>query len=154
MKEKTTSLPSSPVTRQARRQGADVPPAQKSPLLIQTSFRHMPAAPAITARIAAEAAKLQRYFDGITHCHVVVVAPHRHLRTGRRYALHIELGVPRERLVIAHEPAPRPGRDAAARPTKSDEVDAAHKDIQVAVRDAFAAARRQLKDYVRRLRGE
>jgi ribosome-associated translation inhibitor RaiA len=121
---------------------------------VQTSFRHMAASAAVTARIEAEVEKLQRFFDGITHCHVVVIAPHRHHRAGRRFALHIELGVPRERLVIAHETGARPGRDDIARPVKSDEVDAPHKDVYVAVRDAFATARRQLKDYVQRLRGE
>ena len=121
---------------------------------IQTSFRHMAASAAVAARIEAEVEKLHRFFDGITHCHVVVIAPHRHHRAGRRFALHIELGVPRERLVIAHEPAVRPGRDDVPRSVKSDEVDAPHKDVYVAVRDAFATARRQLKDYVQRLRGE
>ena len=121
---------------------------------IQTSFRHMAPSPAVTVRIEEEVARLQRFFDGITHCHVVVIAPHRHHRAGRRFTLHLEIGVPRERLVIAHEPAARPVREAVPRLAKSDEVDAPHKDVYVAVRDAFAAARRQLKEYVRRLRGE
>ena len=154
MKENPASIPSAAGARRPRATGAGTPPAPESAVPIQTSFRHMRASPKATARIVAEVGKLQRYFDGITHCRVVVVAPHRHLRTGRRYSLHIELGVPRERLVIAHEPAVRPARDAAGRPTKSDEIDAPHKDIHVAIRDAFAAARRQLKEYVRRLRGE
>lgn len=134
---------------------ADAPeaPSREVPA-IQTSFRHMAASAAVTARIEAEVEKLRRFFDGITHCHVVVIAPHRHHRAGRRYSLHIELGVPRERLVIAHEPAMRPGREDVPRSAKSDEVDAPHKDVYVAVRDAFATARRQLKDYVQRLRGD
>lgn len=152
-----TSVPKAEVS-------AATPPATTAPAAagargrelpaVQTSFRHMAASAAVTARIEAEVEKLQRYFDGITHCHVVVIAPHRHHRAGRRFSLHIELGVPRERLVIAHEPAVRPGRDIVPRPVKSDEVDAPHKDVYVAVRDAFATARRQLKDYVQRLRGE
>jgi ribosome-associated translation inhibitor RaiA len=114
----------------------------------------MPASPAVVTRVEHEVEKLRKYFDGITHCHVVVVAPHRHHRLGRRYSLHIELGVPRERLVIAHEPAARPVRAASERPVKSDEVDAPHKDVYVAIRDAFVTARRRLQEYVRRLRGE
>jgi hypothetical protein len=84
----------------------------------------------------------------------VVVAPHRHRRAGRRYALHIELDVPRERLVINHEPPALPVRDAAPRAAKTDEIDAPLKDVNVAIHEAFAIARRRLKEYVQRLRGE
>lgn len=121
---------------------------------IQTSFRHMAPSPAVTVRIVEEVERLRRFFDGITYCHAVVIAPHRHHRAGRRYTLHLEIGVPRERLVIAHEPPARPVREAEPRLAKSDEVGAPHKDVYVAVRDAFATARRQLKEYVRRLRGD
>jgi hypothetical protein len=114
----------------------------------------MPASPELTARIEAEVEKLGRFFNSITHCHVVLVAPHRHRRAGRRYALHIELDVPRERLVINHEPPAIPVRDAAARAAKADEIDAPLKDVNVAIHEAFAVAKRRLKEYVRRLRGE
>jgi ribosome-associated translation inhibitor RaiA len=154
MKKKTKPSRSQPTVSQPLETGEGLPPAPVSPVLIQTSFRHMPASPAVVTRVEHEVGKLHKCFDGITHCHVVVVAPHRHLRLGRRYALHIELSVPRERLVITHEPAARPVREASERPVKSDEVDAPHKDVYVAIRDAFAIARRRLLEYVRRLRGE
>lgn len=152
MNEENDPLPPSPVARAKR--GNKAAAARRSSIPTQTSFRHMPPSAAVVGRIEGEVGKLARYFDGITSCRVVVTAPHRHHRSGRRYALRIELGVPRERLVTAHEPAVRPAREATARPGKSGELDASHKDIQVAIRDAFAAARRQLKEYVRRLHGE
>lgn len=117
----------------------------------RTSFRHLPPSPEVVRRIEEEVARLRRYFDSITSCHVVVEAPHRHHRSGRRYALHLELGVPRGRLVVALDPA---ARTRGGRPGKSDEIDAVYKDVNVAIRDAFAAARRQLKEHVRRLRGD
>jgi hypothetical protein len=51
---------------------------------------------------------MQRYFEGLTHCHVVILAPHRHHRRGRHYAIQLEVGVPGERLVINHEPRIHP----------------------------------------------
>lgn len=154
MKKKPTSTRTKLVTELKYTLEADMPQLQSARIPVQTSFRHMPASPALAARIEAEVDKLGRYFDAITYCHVVVVAPHRHRRIGRRYALHIEIGVPRERLVITHEPAARPVRNAADRAAKADEVDAPRKDINVVVHDAFTVARRRLKEYVRRLRGE
>jgi len=38
--------------------------------------------------------------------------------------------------------------------SESTEVQPEHKDLDVAIRDAFASARRQLQDYVKRMRGE
>ncbi len=154
MKTKPSPRRSSSVRRRPAfaEPGAPEPPAPA--LAVQTSFRNLPPSPDLVARIEAEAGKLRRYFDGITRCRVVIVAPHRHHRSGRRYALHIELAVPRERLVITHQPPVRAVRAAAPAATKRDELDAAHKDVQVAIRDSFAAARRQLQQYVRRLRGE
>lgn len=154
MKTKPTSPRSSSVARKLRHPERDRVDAAPAPISIQTSFRHMSASPAVAARIEAEVDKLRKYFERITYCHVVVVAPHRHHRIGRRYSLHVELGVPRGRLVITHEPPARTARVPVERASKQDEWDAAHKDIYVSIRDAFAAARRQLKEYVRRLRGE
>jgi hypothetical protein len=100
----------------------------------------MPASPATAARIERETAKLLRYFQPITHCHVVVVAPHRHHRFGRAYALHLEVGVPGGPLIVNHEPAPL-GHPAAAPPAgKPPAPEARHRDITVAIREAFDVA--------------
>jgi ribosome-associated translation inhibitor RaiA len=154
MKTKPSPRRSSSPRRRPVPTEPSVPPVPAAAVPIQTSFRDLPSSPALVARIEAEVGKLRRCFDGITFCRVVVVAPHRHHRSGRRYALRIELGVPRERLVITHQPPTRAVRAKAPVATKRDEPDAAHKDALVAIRDAFDAARRQLKEYVRRLRGD
>jgi ribosome-associated translation inhibitor RaiA len=121
---------------------------------VQITFRHMPASPAVSERVDEEAQKLLRYFDRITHCHVVIVAPHRHHRLGQQYSVHLELGVPRERLVITNEPAPHPRALSQSHVEKQSEYDAAHKDLYIVIREVFDTARRQLEDYVRRLRGD
>jgi len=111
---------------------------------------------AVTARVQAEAAKLNRYFNRITSCRVVVEAPHRHHQRGAPFHLRIDLGVPGEELVINHEPSLSSA--LAQRDTgkwlKQLEAVAPHKDMYVTIHDAFKAARRRLEDYVRRLRGD
>ena len=133
---------------------SDNPIAEVRPrVAVQTTFRHMASSPAVAARIDAEAQKLLRYFGGLTHCHAVIAAPHRHHQHGRYYALHLELGVPGDRLVINHEPGVHP-QAAGRHVTKGAEVHGLHKDLYVVIREVFDSARRQLEDYVRRQRGD
>jgi cold shock CspA family protein len=77
---------------------------------------------------------LETVYYGFLRCHVVVEAPHRRHRTGRRYHVRVRLTVPGEELVVSRDP----GRDEP------------HEDVYVAIRDSFHAARRRLEDYVRR----
>lgn len=134
---------------------SDSPPPPPPPdLPVQTTFRQMPPSPAAAARIEVEARKLQRYCDAITHCHVIVVAPHRHHRHGRHYEIRIELSVPGDHIVIHHEPSAHSRLKPEDESRKHAEFDAPHKDIYVVIRDAFDTARRQLEDYVRRRRGD
>ena len=138
-----------------RRADPDAPrPAAIATVPTQITFRHMPASPAVAARIERETRKLLRYFQPLTHCHVVVVAPHRHHRFGRAYALHLEVGVPGGPLLVNHEPAPRAHLAGAPPPGKPTAPEARHRDITVAIREAFDVARRQLEDYARRKRGD
>ncbi len=103
---------------------------------LQITFRDIPPSPAIEARIRAEAAELEQFYDRITRCRVVVELPHRHQQQGRLYGVRIDLTVPGEEIVIGREP----GHDHA------------HEDVYVAIRDAFDAAKRQLQDHARRER--
>ena len=111
---------------------------------------------AVTARIEAEAAKLDTFFDRITSCRVVVEAPHRHHKWGELFHIRIELGVPGTELLVSHEPTPHTtlSHDDEAVLRKHIEIHPEHKDVYVAIRDAFASARRRMQDYVKRLRGE
>lgn len=125
-------------------------------LPVQITYRNMEPSDAVTARIEAEAAKLDTFYDRITSCRVLVEAPHRHHKRGELFHVRIELGVPGTELVVSHEPTPHAtlSHDEEAALKKHIEVHPEHKDIYVAVRDAFGSARRQLQDYVKRMRGE
>ena len=73
-------------------------------LPVQTTFRNMDASAAVAARVQEEADKLDKYFDRITSCRVIVEAPHRHHRRGEPFHIRIELGVPGKELVVTHVP--------------------------------------------------
>ncbi len=111
---------------------------------------------AVTTRVEAEAAKFAQFFERITSCRVVIEAPHRHHQHGELFRVRVELAVPGTELVVNHEPTPHAtlSREESLALSKKIEVHPEHKDIYVAVRDAFSSARRQLQDYVKRLRGE
>lgn len=111
---------------------------------------------AVVARLEEEARKLDKYFDSITSCRVMVEAPHRHHRRGDAFHIRIELGVPGKELVVGHEPSLRGvlKHEHEAQWKKNLEIDGPHKDVYVAIRDAFRAMRRQLQDYVHCLRKE
>ncbi|HZM00490.1 MAG TPA: HPF/RaiA family ribosome-associated protein [Planctomycetota bacterium] len=100
---------------------------------LQISFDGMPESDDVRRDIETWASQLEQYHDRITACHVVVSAPHRHARQGRRYSVRIRITVPGRELVVDRE-----HRDSPA-----------HEDVFIAVRDAFHAARRQLQDAAR-----
>lgn len=117
---------------------------------------------AIEADIRAKAAKLDRFYDKVMGCRVVVEAPHRHRHKGKRYHVRIDLTVPGGELVIKRDPRlitgtplsvqKVPGVELAE--TREPSKYAGHEDIHVSIRDAFDAARRKLQDYARRQRGD
>ncbi|MBE7385655.1 MAG: HPF/RaiA family ribosome-associated protein [Leptolyngbya sp. SIO1E4] len=100
-------------------------------LPLQITFRNLPPSDAITASIRKHADKLNRFYDRIMGCRVVVDAPPRHHHKGNLYQVRIDLTVPHKELVVNHE---SPAHQA-------------YEDIYVAIRDAFAAAQRQLMTY-------
>ena len=120
-------------------------------LPLQTTFRNMDESPAVAARVQEEAEKLGKYFDRITSCRVIVEAPHRHHLHGELFHIRIELRVPGKELVVAHEPTLIHEESELH---KHLEVEGPHKNVYVAIRDAFKAMRRQLQDYAHCLRHE
>jgi len=122
---------------------------------VQTTFRNLRPSTAIEVSIREEVAKLATFYDRITNCRVVIEIPHRHHRSCQRYHIRIDITVPGSELVVMHEPSPRHAIQQMEMDEgqKELEVDAPHKDLYVAIRDAFAAARRLLQDYARHQRG-
>ncbi len=112
--------------------------ASKIRLPLQVVFRNMDHSPAVEARVREQAEKLERFYDRIMSCRVVVETHHRHHHKGNLYHVRIDLTVPGDELVVSREPADHH----------------AHEDVYVAVRDAFDAMRRQLQDFARRQRGD
>jgi ribosomal subunit interface protein len=98
---------------------------------VQVTFRDIPSSPALSAHVEKRAAKLDTFFDRITHCHVVVEAPHRHHKHGKRYHVRIDLHVPGKELVVSKNP------------------DEAKEDAYAAIDDAFTDAERALEEFAR-----
>jgi cold shock CspA family protein len=92
---------------------------------------------AIEASVREKAAHLDVFADHIMGCRVVVQPASQHHKHGNLYEVRIDLTVPGEEIVVTREPSQH----------------TEYRDIHVALRDAFDAARRQLEDYVRRRRG-
>jgi ribosomal subunit interface protein len=105
---------------------------------VQVTFRNMDPSEAVEANVREKAEKLERYFDRVVSCRVVVESPHRRHHKGKLYNVRIDIGVPGKEIVVNH-----------AGPKNH-----AHEDIYVAVRDAFNAATRRLEDHARKIRDE
>lgn len=105
-------------------------------LPLQITFRNLARSESIAAKVGERASKLERYFDRIIGCRVVVEAAHKHHLRGNHYHVRIDVTVPEGELVANREP---------------DEHHA-YTDVYVAIRDAFDSIRRQLEDYAQRRR--
>ena len=103
-------------------------------MMLQISFHNLSHSPAIAAKVRQRVEKLERICEDISSCRVAIEAPHRHKTTGNAFAVHIEVAVPGEKLV------------------SNRQQDEQHADLYVAIRDAFDAMRRQLKEYAGRRR--
>lgn len=102
-------------------------------LPLQISSRDFDVTPAIEQAVRSKADKLDQFYDHIMGCRVLLETPHRHHHKGSAYNVRILLTVPGDELIVKREP---------------------HEDLYVAIRDAFDAAQRQLKEYSRRRRGD
>ncbi|MCG6985177.1 MAG: HPF/RaiA family ribosome-associated protein [Thiocapsa sp.] len=105
---------------------------------LQVTFRGFPHSDAVEANVRDKADKLDQFFSDIMSCRVVVEAQHKHHQHGNLYHVSIDLSVPGRELAVTRDPSEHQ----------------AHEDVYVAIRDAFDAARRQLEDYARELRGD
>jgi len=106
-------------------------------LPLQITFRHMDPSPALEARIRRKAEELDQLSGDITACRVVVECRHKHRHQGNLFDIRVDLTLPGLQVIVGSNHAVNP----------------AHEDAHVAVRDAFDAARRQLEDHLRSVRG-
>lgn len=119
------------------------------------TFRGLQRSDAIESYIRGRLRRLEAFCPTIVGCRVLVELGERRHEAGNRYRVRIDLSVPGEDIVVAHEPSLRATQRAIAQPRtrKADEPDPERKHALVAVREAFDHARRRLQDYVRRRRG-
>jgi ribosomal subunit interface protein len=100
---------------------------------LQITLRDIATSPAVETRIREKADKLNRYYDHIMGCRVVVEMSQRHKHQGKLHRVHIDLTVPGGEITVNR---------------------CEDEDVYVAIRDAFDAARRQLEDFAQRQRGD
>ena len=124
-----------------------------------TSPSHIPqhgVAPSLEHEVCARAAWLETFYDEIVGCRVLIEFPHRHRSRGRPIDVRIELSVPGEDIIVNQgtsrystlaDPLPE-----IANGNRAKEPD--HKDVVVAIHDAFDVARRRLEDFARRRRAD
>ncbi len=105
---------------------------------LRIAFRNMEPPIGAEDQIRDRAAELERFFDRIIACSVVVEARHRRHHQGNLYHVRVELIVPEREIVVRRDPP----------------EDHAHEDLHVAIRDAFDASQRQLQDHAREMRGD
>lgn len=101
---------------------------------VEVTFKEIDRSAAVEARIGELVAKLERVYDRVISCDVMVETPHRHHHKGRQFHVRVKLMVPGGEIIASHDPGP----------------DETHEDVYVALRDAFAAAKRQLEDFARK----
>ena len=104
---------------------------------LELVFKNMEPSERIKALVDERVARLEKFFDGVTSCHVYVTAPHSSQRTGNLFEISIEVRVPGDEL-FAH--------------SKAD--DDAHEHARVAIRDAFSAMERQIKRWKQKVGGD
>lgn len=123
-------------------------------LPVQITFRNMESSEAIEAVIRKRVEKLETYYDQIMACRVLVEVPNRHHLKGRHRHIRIDLTVPNAEIVVNHEPSlhTKQKHIEVEEHSKSVELNSEYKDINVAIREAFEVAKRQLQDYARRRR--
>ncbi len=107
-------------------------------LPLQITFHNMDPSPVVEQRIREKAAKLDRFYDRVMSCRVMVEIPHKHQYKGKLFHVRVDVTVPDQELVASRNP------DQHHR----------HTDINAAIRDAFDAMYRQLEDYARKQRGD
>lgn len=105
---------------------------------INIAFQGLPASEAVQRAVWRHGAELEKFYDRIVGCRVVIAAPHRRQHKGTLYSVRVDLTVPGEEIII----------------NRDHHLSHAHENVYIALCDAFHAARRVLEDHVRRARGQ
>ena len=98
---------------------------------LQISLRGITPSDALIKGIRDKTQKLEHFYDRITGCRVALALDARHECQGGQFSVHVGVKVPGGTIEVTREH---------------------DKNLHVALRDAFDAARRQLEDYAREKR--
>lgn len=93
----------------------------------------VPQSQALEKDILKRVEKLEQFYPNLTSCDVVIRQEQKHQSQGRLYRPRISLNVPGDKINVNHS---------------------ANENVYVALRDAFNACQRQLKEFSRRQRGD
>lgn len=103
---------------------------------LEISFHGLERSDAVEARVREKFKRIERHFDRITHARVVIEAPKRRVSRAKIFMVRIEIGVPGGKPIVA---------------TYEPNEDSGHTDVMLAIRDAFATAKRQMNELAARL---
>jgi ribosome-associated translation inhibitor RaiA len=106
---------------------------------LEIAFQNSEPSEAVRSEIARQAERLEKFCDRITSCRVTVVVPHTRHRNGDLFKIDIRIAMPDHKDIIVSK-------------THGDAPE--HQHVLVAIKDAFAAAQRQIEDCVREMRGQ
>jgi ribosomal subunit interface protein len=107
-------------------------------LPLQITFRHIDHSDSLEQDIREHADRLDSYYPDIISCRVVFDASHKHKNKGNLYQVNVDVKVPGGEIVAS---------------SKSS-LHQAHEDAYVAIRDAFEALYKQLKQYAQKQHGD
>ena len=126
------------------------------PIPLTTTFRRVRGTEVLDNQIRKRLDKLGAYASSILSARVLVELAERHRHDGNHIHVRINLALRGETLVIDQRVSTRPTARARAedKARKQDELGRDHKRANVAIREAFDAARRRLQDFERRRRGD
>jgi ribosomal subunit interface protein len=115
-------------------------------LPLQVTFHGITPSEAIQKYVERRAEKLELMAGNIVRCHVVIEAPHRHSREGRRYKVHIDVRLPGREIAISRELGDSELDAYAA-------IDQAFDEAKRRLREAVDVRRGDVKSHERALRG-
>jgi len=123
---------------------------------LQITFRNVNPSKEVEECIHAAAAKLDTFYNQVMGCRVAVESPHHHRTRNQQYNVRIRLALPGGEIVVKREPSlnARSRQLHEQKIRKSSELKTTHKDLRLAINDAFRVAGRRLQDYARRQRGD
>lgn len=107
-------------------------------LPLHITFRNTEPSEALKGKIHERMEKLEKIYNHIMSCEVIIEEPHKHHHKGNIYQVKIILSIPGDRLVASSEA----------------HYNHAHEEAHVAVRDAFDAIQRQLEQKARKQHGQ